>query len=66
MPSKSDAQKRLMQAAARTPGGFGGVPQKVGREFAAADAEIARKKAAKRQLDSVVGAAIGKHRKDLG
>lgn len=37
MPSKSPAQKRLMQAAAHTKGGFGGVPQKVGKEFAVAD-----------------------------
>ena len=37
MPSKSPAQKRLMQAAAHTKGGFGGVPQKVGKEFVAAD-----------------------------
>lgn len=37
MPSKSPAQHRLMQAAAHTPGGFGGVPQSVGKEFAAAD-----------------------------
>ena len=37
MPSKSPAQKSLMQAAAHTKGGFGGVPQKVGKEFAAAD-----------------------------
>jgi hypothetical protein len=37
MPSKSPAQKRLMQAAAHTKGGFGGVPQKVGKEFAMAD-----------------------------
>ena len=34
MPSKSPAQHRLMQAAAHTKGGFGGVPQKVGKEFA--------------------------------
>ena len=33
MPTKSPAQKRLMQAAAHTKGGFGGVPQKVGKEF---------------------------------
>ena len=33
MPTKSLAQKRLMQAAAHTKGGFGGVPQKVGKEF---------------------------------
>ena len=38
MPSSSPAQARLMRAAAHTPGGFGGVPQSVGREFAKADA----------------------------
>ena len=37
MPSKSPAQHRLMEAAAHTKGGFGGVPQKVGKEFAEAD-----------------------------
>jgi hypothetical protein len=37
MPSKSPAQARLMQAAAHTKGGFGGVPQKVGKEFVKAD-----------------------------
>jgi hypothetical protein len=37
MPSKSAAQHRLMQAAAHTKGGFGGVPQKVGKEFVKAD-----------------------------
>jgi hypothetical protein len=37
MPSKSLAQHRLMEAAAHTKGGFGGVPQKVGKEFARAD-----------------------------
>jgi len=37
MPSKSPAQHRLMEAAAHTKGGFGGVPQKVGKEFASAD-----------------------------
>ena len=37
MPSKSSAQHRLMQAAAHTKGGFGGVPQKVGKEFVKAD-----------------------------
>jgi len=37
MPSKSAAQHRLMMAAAHTKGGFGGVPQKVGKEFANAD-----------------------------
>lgn len=33
MPSKSAAQHRLMEAAAHTPGGYGGVPQKVGKDF---------------------------------
>lgn len=37
MPSKSAAQHRLMQAAAHTKGGYGGVPQSVGKEFVAAD-----------------------------
>lgn len=37
MPSKSPAQARLMAAAAHTPGGYGGVPQSVGREFNLAD-----------------------------
>jgi hypothetical protein len=37
MPSKSPAQHRLMEAAAHTKGGFGGVPQKVGKEFVKAD-----------------------------
>jgi len=40
MPSKSPAQKRLMQAAAHTKGGFGGVPQKVGKDFVAADKKM--------------------------
>ena len=37
MPSKSPAQHRLMEAAAHTPGGYGGVPQSVGQEYASAD-----------------------------
>jgi hypothetical protein len=40
MPSKSLAQHRLMQAAAHTKGGFGGVPQKVGKEFVKADKKM--------------------------
>ena len=39
MPSKSPAQHRLMEAAAHTKGGYGGVPQKVGKEFVKADEE---------------------------
>jgi len=37
MPAKSEAQEHLMQAAAHTPGGYGGVPQSVGKEFVSAD-----------------------------
>ena len=37
MPPVSEAQRRLMHAAASTPGGVGGVPQSVGKDFAAAD-----------------------------
>ena len=37
MPSKSKAQHDLMEAAAHTKGGYGGVPKKVGKEFANAD-----------------------------
>jgi len=45
MPSKSKSQMRLMAAAAHTPGGYGGVPQSVGKDFNAAD-----KKAGKRTM----------------
>lgn len=37
MPSKTPEQHKLMEAAAHTPGGYGGVPQKVGKDFVAAD-----------------------------
>lgn len=37
MPSVSKAQAKLMNIAAHTPGGYGGVPQAVGKEFHAAD-----------------------------
>jgi len=37
MPAVSEAQRRLMFAAASKKGGAGGVPQSVGKEFAAAD-----------------------------
>jgi hypothetical protein len=37
MPSKSPAQARLMAAAAHTKGGYGGVPQSVGKDFNQAD-----------------------------
>ena len=38
MPVKSSAQKKLMEAAAHTKGGYGGVPQSVGKEFVGKDA----------------------------
>lgn len=37
MPAKSEAQRRLMFAAASKKGGAGGVSQKVAKEFVAAD-----------------------------
>jgi hypothetical protein len=37
MPTVSPAQHRLMEAAAHTKGGYGGVPQSVGKEFVKAD-----------------------------
>ena len=37
MPSKTPAQAKLMRIAAHTKGGYGGVPQKVGKEFEMAD-----------------------------
>jgi len=37
MPSKSPAQHKLMEISAHTKGGYGGVPQKVGKEFVKAD-----------------------------
>lgn len=41
MPSSSKTQKKLMNIAAHTPGGYGGVPQSVGKEFTAADKKVA-------------------------
>lgn len=37
MPSTSDKQHKLMEIAAHTKGGYGGVPQSVGKDFAKAD-----------------------------
>lgn len=37
MPSVSEAQRRLMFAAAASKGGVDGVPQSVGKDFANAD-----------------------------
>jgi hypothetical protein len=46
MPSKSKAQKHLMQAVANNPefAKKAGIPQSVGRDFAAADRNKKRKK----------------------
>ena len=41
MPAKSASQERLMEAAAHTPGGYGGVPQSVGKEFTRSDSSEA-------------------------
>ena len=65
MPSTSPAQARLMAAAAHTPGGFGGVPQKVGKEFNEADtgtkmlSQAAKDEAKKRKRYGGKGAASG-------
>jgi len=40
MPTKSPAQHRLMEAAAHTPGGYGGVSQAVGKEFVGKDCSM--------------------------
>jgi hypothetical protein len=53
MPSRSKAQAKLMRAAAHTKGGFGGVSQAVGKDFAAAD-----KKAGKRKLPARLGRGL--------
>jgi hypothetical protein len=47
MPSKSKAQEKLMNIAAHTAGGYGGVPQAVGAEFHAADKAKAESKKSK-------------------
>ena len=47
MPSISRKQAKLMRIAAHKPGGFGGVPQSVGREFSQADKR-------KRAMDRIV------------
>lgn len=49
MPSKTPAQAKLMRIAAHTKGGYGGVPQSVGKEFESADEEKAGKKKPKKK-----------------
>ena len=48
MPSKTPAQEKLMNIAAHTPGGYGGVPQSVGKEFHEADKAKHGKKKSKK------------------
>lgn len=52
MPSSSAAQAKLMRIAAHTKGGYGGVPQNVGKEFEAADEAKAPKKAGRTRYSS--------------
>lgn len=49
MPTKSPAQRRLMLASAHTKGGYGGVPQSVGRKFVNADKRAGRVSAGHRK-----------------
>ncbi len=65
MPSKSPAQARLMAAAAHTKGGYGGVPQSVGRDFNQADAGtgILKKRASSNKMPGFGG---GKLRSRVG
>lgn len=50
MPSQSAAQHKLMEIAAHKKGGYGDVPQKVGKEFATADKVKSWKNAPKSSL----------------
>ena len=58
MPSVSTKQAKLMAIAAHTPGGYGGVPQKVGEEFHEADA--GKKYGAKESHKRVASALLKK------
>lgn len=53
MPSISDKQAKLMNIAANTPGGYGGVPQKVGKEFHEADKTKEKGENTKRRTKSL-------------
>lgn len=44
MPSKSPEQHKLMEIAAHTKGGYGGVPQSVGKDFTESDKEKSKSK----------------------
>ena len=50
MPSKSPEQAKLMNIAAHTKGGYGGVPQKVGKEFADADKKVGKFQSRKKKF----------------
>ena len=59
MPPRSEAQRRLMFAAAHKKGGVDGVPQAVGKEFADADpgGKLPARKKTKRQAALYTGPA---------
>ena len=65
MPSKSPAQHRLMQAAAHTKGGYGGVPQSVGKEFTAADARSASRAGVDKEAIHTAEKIAPEHRKHM-
>lgn len=53
MPSKSPKQKKLMRIAAHTEGGYGGVPQDVGKEFESADEAKAGKRTRSQKIKAM-------------
>jgi hypothetical protein len=54
MPSVSKSQQNLMRAAAHTPGGYGGVPESVGKDFVAADKKAGKRKLPKRKARGLI------------
>jgi hypothetical protein len=54
MPSVSKSQQNLMRAAAHTPGGYGGVPASVGKDFVAADKKAGKRKLPKRKARGLI------------
>lgn len=59
MPSKSKSQHKLMETAAHTKGGYDGVPQKVGKDFVAADKSDGKFQGKKRDgVKSAVKSAV--------
>jgi hypothetical protein len=51
MPSVSKKQHDLMEIAAHTKGGYGGVPQSVGKDFAKADDKAGTKNKRRKLYD---------------